>query len=364
MSKALKPADSRMGGVVFELDRFDLTAESGCLLQGRWFGVRGRRFMRPTLTLIGNLRKIRLLADLEHKPWDPEDGRPWEAVFPGAIEDRDLTAAELTVAPDITIALPVPDGGSRATKGKPASGVETLTRELAEAQREGRRAKRALAAVEAEKARTAQRLDALAAELDDVTRAYEGAQQERDQAAAERAASLRAHEAAIEEGEAARSALERALAERDGAVAAREGAVSERDAALAARDQAIAERDAAIMARDDAMSARDAALAARDDATARRDEALAARDVSTSERDAALEVRREALAERDAMKGTSERLKAELADEKTARGAALVMRRATQAHRTASAPPRLTGAVATIAVLAIVLVILIVVGVL
>ena len=64
------------------------------------------------------------------------------------------------------------------------------------------------------------------------------------------------------------------------------------------------------------------------------------------------------------MKSTGERLQSELADEKAARGAALVMRHATQAHRTAGGPPRLSGVVATIAVLAIVLVVLVLVGVL
>jgi hypothetical protein len=63
------------------------------------------------------------------------------------------------------------------------------------------------------------------------------------------------------------------------------------------------------------------------------------------------------------LKSTSERLQSELADEKTARGAALVMRRATQARRTSGYPPSLTGVVTTIAVLAIVLAALIVAGV-
>jgi hypothetical protein len=73
---------------------------------GRWFGVRGRRFVRPTLTVRhGRQGETRALADLEHKPWAAEDGEPWLAAF--AFE-RDLGTAsqvELSVAPDITVAL-------------------------------------------------------------------------------------------------------------------------------------------------------------------------------------------------------------------------------------------------------------------
>lgn len=363
MSEALKPADSRMGGVVFELDRFDVTVGTGCLLQGRWFGVRGRRFMRPTLTMTVEGRKTRLLADIAHKPWDPEDGKPWEARFPGEVGDGEPTVAELTVAPDITIALPVSDGGAHAGKRKPRSGPDTLMRELAQAQREVRQSNRAVAAAEAEKGRMATQLEAVAAELDEVRRAHEQARQERDRTAAERDAARRAHEAAAEQGEAARLALERALAERDAATAMRETAVSERKAALAARDRAISARDAAITGQNDAVSARDAALAAREEAVSGRDAALAARAAAFSERDAAVAARQEAVAERDVMKRTSERLQSELANEKTARGAALVMRHATQARRTTSYPPGLTGVAATIVVLAIVVVLLVVVGV-
>lgn len=74
---------------------------------GRWYGIRGRRFVRPTLTIMptGESEEVRALAELEHKPWAAEDGEPWIASFEC---DASLVAAsqiELSVAPDINIAL-------------------------------------------------------------------------------------------------------------------------------------------------------------------------------------------------------------------------------------------------------------------
>jgi hypothetical protein len=72
---------------------------------GRWFGVRGRRFVRPTLTLIHKGAAVRALADLEHKPWAAEDGEVWTAAF---ALDESLDGAreiELSVAPDIIVEL-------------------------------------------------------------------------------------------------------------------------------------------------------------------------------------------------------------------------------------------------------------------
>jgi hypothetical protein len=72
---------------------------------GRWFGVRGRRFVRPTLTLRQKGAPVRALADLEHKPWAAEDGEVWTAAFS---VDEGLDGAreiELSVAPDIVVEL-------------------------------------------------------------------------------------------------------------------------------------------------------------------------------------------------------------------------------------------------------------------
>jgi hypothetical protein len=67
--------------------------------------VRGRRFVRPTLTLVHKGAAVRALADLEHKPWAAEDGEVWTAAFS---VDKGLDGAreiELSVAPDIVVGL-------------------------------------------------------------------------------------------------------------------------------------------------------------------------------------------------------------------------------------------------------------------
>ncbi len=67
--------------------------------------MRGRRFVRPTLTLSRRGAEVRALADLEHKPWAAEDGEVWMAVFS---VDKGLDGAreiELSVAPDIAVEL-------------------------------------------------------------------------------------------------------------------------------------------------------------------------------------------------------------------------------------------------------------------
>ena len=52
MAEALEPAPTGAGGVGFELDRFEMAADDRLEVNGRWFGVRGRRFIRPSLTLV------------------------------------------------------------------------------------------------------------------------------------------------------------------------------------------------------------------------------------------------------------------------------------------------------------------------
>ena len=73
------------GRIAFEVSRLEIVGER-CQVEGQWFGVRGRRFMRPALTVVVDGKPIRLLADLADKPWAPEDGGPWKAMFPYTIE--------------------------------------------------------------------------------------------------------------------------------------------------------------------------------------------------------------------------------------------------------------------------------------
>ena len=99
---------SRAGRIAFELDRFELVEGDSCELRGRWSGVRGRRFMRPALTVVVDGQQIRFLADLAGKPWAAEDGEAWSASFRCELKEGDFAEAELTVAPDITVKLPAP----------------------------------------------------------------------------------------------------------------------------------------------------------------------------------------------------------------------------------------------------------------
>jgi hypothetical protein len=87
------------------VERIDASAQGRVEVAGRWFGVRGRRFVRPTLTLSHRGAAVRALAELEHKPWAAEDGEVWIAAFS---LDKGLDAAreiELSVAPDIVVGL-------------------------------------------------------------------------------------------------------------------------------------------------------------------------------------------------------------------------------------------------------------------
>ena len=121
-------------GITFEIDGI-ARGESGLLeVSGRWYGVRGRRFFRPTLTvtLPDDGGEIRMLADLEHKPWAAQDGDPWRAGFPFDRELGVIASAELNVAPDITVELGAPGGeidrgraASRTTPPSAATGART-----------------------------------------------------------------------------------------------------------------------------------------------------------------------------------------------------------------------------------------------
>ena len=111
MAQALEPRSGASGSVSFELERLEQTAAGRLELTGRWFGVRGRRFVRPTLTFESDGHPYRLLADLEHKPWFAEDGSPWTAAFHWDADRGPLDEIELTVATDIAIPLPRFDGG-------------------------------------------------------------------------------------------------------------------------------------------------------------------------------------------------------------------------------------------------------------
>jgi len=108
-------------GITFDVDRLNVGSEGQIEVTGRWYGVRGRRFVRPSLTLTlkhdGGERRV--LADLEHKPWAAQDGDAWFAAFPFDGELELTERIELAVAPDITVEL-AGGSGRRVNTGRSA----------------------------------------------------------------------------------------------------------------------------------------------------------------------------------------------------------------------------------------------------
>lgn len=93
--------------ITFELDRMGVDQKGQLIVSGRWFGVRGRRFVRPTLTMTvrADGSERRALADLKHKPWAAEDGGLWVAAFQLPIKLDEASSLELSVAPDVAVEL-------------------------------------------------------------------------------------------------------------------------------------------------------------------------------------------------------------------------------------------------------------------
>lgn len=272
-------------GVAFEVERVEWPSPDRLEVVGRWFGVRGRRFIRPTLDVEVDGEQRRMLAVLDHKPWAVEDGQDWIAAFRWEGEPVDLAGSELTVGPNIAVELLAP-GEKRQTEKRvarrPRSDVledelgavraktQRLTREL-HATRAEHSAEMARTAVEheaelervrAERAAASQDADRRAAELsaeldtarDKLTRLETALQKVRGELAVARAdaTELRAgleRERAVIAEEASRAATEEAerlRAERDEARRQSANARGERDAAIRERDQARQERKAVL----------------------------------------------------------------------------------------------------------------------
>ena len=258
--------------VAFEVDRIEWPAPDRVEIAGRWFGVRGRRFVRPTLELEVDGEPRRMLALLDHKPWEAEDGEEWVAAFDWDGEQADLSGGELSVGPDVSVELhengSKPGGRPRAARRSRASVREG---ELREARRENERLARklrreteshaaAIASRDAEHAEEVERLrGALTAAADEADRRVEELrvklESERERLRgkldAERRRAqgldgeLRAARQDIELGRAeierARGEIERARAELDAARREGEAARRERDAARQERDAALHE---------------------------------------------------------------------------------------------------------------------------
>jgi hypothetical protein len=224
---------ARVSLVEFQLARFEVIGDR-CQVQGRWFGVRGRRFVRPTLTAVVNGQPVRLLADLADKPWMAEEGESWQATFALPLERGRFQEAELTVAPDITTTLPAPqrpapgaknrssarragatllDQGGRKSRrsglGARDDQADALARELAELRKAHSQLLRRVDRLEGDKARTAQSLDEMSRTLRHVMHERDEANAARDRIAAELKAMQRERDEVLAERDAARAAIAR-----------------------------------------------------------------------------------------------------------------------------------------------------------
>jgi hypothetical protein len=302
----------------FEVERFEWTAGDRLELAGRWFHVRGRRFLRPTLDVEVDGRIRRLLATLEHKPWASEEGEEWQAAFTWEGELVDIDGAQLTVGPDLAVELgpPATTDGLRSRRRKavgPELGaaraeVKQLRAEL-EREREERRGEADdlhahLAAAE----ETVRSLRATLHEAQEQVSVAQAAaerhgeelERERDARLAERAEIACELEEARRERDAARGRLSSVQGELDAVARARDEAREERNSWLSRARDAAAERDAAMASRDAAVAERDAAVAERDAAYADRQTALAASESMRAERRIARADREAAQREREA----------------------------------------------------------------
>jgi hypothetical protein len=307
----------------FEVERFEL-ARNACLeVRGRWFGVRGRRFMRPTLTAVAGGREHRLLAVLDHKPWVAEEGETWLAAFPCSTDPAALLEAELTVAPDVTVSLPPPSlpppsapaaGRRRRTAAKrpPASRADTPARAekpvKSPKDEAGAMAGAEDSALQVEHAAALRSRDEALSELGAVQGDRDRLRQELKEALAARDAAIAERHEVIDGEVSVRIAELRAEAERERAAAGLAAQIArERDTAREERAEAIRERDDAHAERDTALRERNRMLAQRDtartlalDATRQWEATAALGTRRTQERDAVASERERATRERDA----------------------------------------------------------------
>ncbi|HZB76311.1 MAG TPA: hypothetical protein VE526_08825 [Solirubrobacteraceae bacterium] len=313
------PAQTRVPGaasseVDFELERFEFSAAERIEIAGRWFGLRGRRFVRPVLNLTTTTgARRRAIALLEHKPWAAADGETWLAAFawpPGA---GDVERAELEVGPGLMVELPapgsVPAGAGRVSAMRPPAPPPASLAPAPDG------AVAAVPAVASPPSATPRRdaINAAQAERDEAIAARDAAEadrvtalNERDDALSRRDAALRDVDRAVGEREEAeaerdrlRAEIDRITRERDHAHAERNRMMQDAEAVARERDQAAAERDAARAELSRAIPARDEAIRERDAEAARAAQAQSERDVALAERKSAVAQRDRARRERD-----------------------------------------------------------------
>src|SRR5215207_6892332 len=312
--------------VDFELERFERTAQDRIEISGRWYGLRGRRFVRPVLNLNAGGARRRAIALLEHKPWAADDGQTWLAAFRWPEGAGDVSGAELEVGPGLVVELPAP-GGKPGAAGRVSAlrpHVPTPPRRQFHAADEGLGGDGDGAAGEPRgrelSGRAAPDTSDFAAGTAPEWTPAPAREASRGRAAAPEWGSAPARDSSG--GRAAapgwapappRDVLTAALAERDEAFAERdrlttelERVTRERDIAYAERSRTLQDSEAVERARDQAAAERDGArselaraIPAREDAIRERDAEAARADQAESERDTAFAERKSAVAQRD-----------------------------------------------------------------
>ena len=304
--------------VDFELERFERTAQDRIEISGRWFGLRGRRFVRPVLNLNSGGARRRAIALLEHKPWAAEDGEVWLAAFRWPDGAAEVSGAELEVGPGLLVDLPalglkaggasvrvsalrphvpaVPpwraaeaDAGDAPAGVEPGAGRAAAGRDSSDPAgrpaREGAGPSGRHSGAGRDSSDPSGRAGRDSADpsgrsdRDASDRAGRAARDSSDR----RTASIAARAAAPAWTDAPRRSSHRDVPEPPARAPAPPrdivtSVTAERNEAVAARDQAERERVTALQDRDDALSRRDAALRDVDRAVAERDEAVAERD--------------------------------------------------------------------------------------
>ena len=249
-------------------------ADGVLTLTGSWTGVRGMRFVRPTLTTSSPEGvPQRLLASLDDKPWTAAEGEPWRAAFPCPRPPAPGVGFELTVGAGIVVELPPVDGGEAPTGRFPREdAAPEPDADVAEAREQ-------LATVLA-------RLDLMRSERDAALGRLDTAREERQELAMAR--------------ERAEADVRRVTRERDAALEERDAARSERAEMRRERDAARKEADAAHRRRDAALKQRDGMERERDK---RREELGREREKLAAERETAKRRRKEHEAELKALRG-------------------------------------------------------------
>jgi hypothetical protein len=303
MAQAVEP-ERGAGSVTFEVERFEPRGRDQLVLSGRWFGLRGRRFVRPTLTLGTGENRRRALADLEHKPWAAEDGELWEATFPvepGGAKPRPI---ELSVAPDVTVMLPPPGAGAGEQRIRARPRRDDLLDNLRGARRDGRpqpgsRNGRDPRQVGRSATRREDGLEAQR-EAPRVPDTPSRAPQPREaDPEADRTGRADPQTDRLSQAHAEIKRLRAELARHEGAEVEAAQALTRRDAAVNRMTEATAQRNEAAAAYEQAVSARDMALRERDRLAKERDRIAKERDRMAKDREHALRERDRAIAKAD-----------------------------------------------------------------